>query len=112
MVSVAGVSLEHIQPDVLANLQDSVVHQNPQNVPGNGDSPDLSRYQFSGNSWSVSGDLTLNNAILLVQGDLNVSGSIKGFGSVIVTGNINAAGAQLQAAGKFALAAGGSINLP
>jgi hypothetical protein len=54
--------------------------------------------------------LQLDGAVVWVKGDLHVTGSIDGVGTVLVSGSISAGGADFQSARDNAAVAGGSIQ--
>ncbi len=61
----------------------------------------------------TSGDLDLDDAVLYVNGDLNISqGGITGIGALFVTGNVNVAtAAQVSATNQQVLMCGGDVKL-
>lgn len=61
---------------------------------------------------AVQGDLTLDTALLYVEGNVTLTGGLKGHGALIATGNVtvtNACG--LEAGNRLALLAGGDLTL-
>ncbi len=116
MVTVNGMSYEGANPADLSARYDSIV-QRPGLQHLNG-SPYSSAVVVEGSAvangpLTVQGDFVINGGYLFVSGDLNVSGTISGLGAVFATGNITASGgARLNTDSKYALVAGGSLNLP
>jgi hypothetical protein len=112
-VGVWGNTVESAQPDLVNALALHIVEGGPTslNTSSPDPSPVLGGFARAQGSYTVQGDLKLDGALLLIEGDLNVSGRITGTGAVIVTGNISAGGASLTG-DPNALIAGGHINLP
>jgi hypothetical protein len=78
-------------------------------------SPTLEGYCRASMGYVVSGNLTLNSAVLYVDGDLTVNGAIMGTGAIFVTGRttVNAAqqASDLSADNVVALASLGDVTL-
>ncbi len=61
---------------------------------------------------TVTGDLTLVQSLVFVQGDLTIAGSVSGDGILVATGDITIGGqAQMQSSNRVALLSKGKITL-
>lgn len=74
--------------------------------------PSLAGFNRASQSLTVTGGLKLDNAVLFVDGDLDVSGGIQGKGAVIVTGKVKVeGGSALTGDSQSAILARGAITL-
>ena len=74
----------------------------------------VSGYACSDSSVTVPGNVTLDGAIVFVNGDLTIHGSLKGVGMLAATGSINLLGPvdlDTSSGQRGAILAGGSITL-
>jgi hypothetical protein len=85
----------------------------PNEQPSALSSPSLSGYNHCANGLVVSGDLTLNNAVVMVEGPLTISGGgVKGLGALLVDGAVTMnGGSNLTSPDLVALVASGSVSL-
>lgn len=85
---------------------------NTQSLAGSTGSLTIDWYAGSTGDLTINGDLTLQDGVLWVKGNLHVNGCIKGYGLVLVDGDAQAdTGSELDAQNLVALAATGDVQL-
>ncbi len=81
-------------------------------MPGYLENPSLQGYCRCSQSMSIVGDLNLLNSILYVNGDLSVTGAVKGKGALVVTGKTTIKkGADLSSDNLVALLSHGDVDI-
>ncbi|MFN8607050.1 MAG: hypothetical protein U0931_05940 [Vulcanimicrobiota bacterium] len=81
-------------------------------TPGTIKAPNFEGFVKSPGSLRVSGGLVLDNSVLYVDGDLEVSGGVQGSGALFVTGNTHISGASdLSTDNSVALMTQGNVTL-
>ena len=69
-------------------------------------------YSYSGGHLQYHDSITLNQAMLWIDGDLTVHGSVKGEGLIVVTGDATfKSGSDLSGTNKMAVLAGGDVTI-
>jgi hypothetical protein len=117
--AVAGATQAFAGPAVIPQLP--VKAYNPPSskvmgwLPSNDSDPKLEGYNKAPMGYAVDGNLTLDSALLYVDGDLTISGAILGNGAIFVTGSTTIQSSQqasdLSTSSMVALASIGDVTL-
>lgn len=91
---------------------DPVSMDGVQHLPSFLENPRIEGYCRIKNGLTVSGDMELSGSLLYVEGDLNITGGVKGKGAVVVTGKTRIdKGADLSSDNLVALLSRGDVSL-
>jgi|GEM_PF-1111902 len=83
-----------------------------QQLPGSMDGQKMEGVSKRKGDLTVNGDLTLDNGVMYVEGDLNIHGGVKGKGGLFVTGKTTIdRGASLDSTNTAVLISKGDVNL-
>ena len=117
--SVTGEVLPGSEPqeipelDLAAKMQTLIETSDPfVNSGGNVTLPD-GWFSHAPSAVNINGDLDLNNSVLCVEGDLNITGAITGTGFLLVDGDVTVGdgGSDVTGSDQIALATSGDLNL-
>ncbi len=115
-INVKGAICRHAEPvDIMPiDIQsyDPIDREGVQHLSNFLDNPKIEGYCRVKDSLGVAGDIQLNGSLLYVDGDLSVTGGVKGNGAIVVTGKtkINK-GADISSDNLVALLSQGDIKL-
>ncbi len=116
-VQVDGRLRPHQPAESLLSLDLSQFDPQVLGRPSNDLAPSLGDITLSGlnrasSGLTVTGDLTLQDALVFVEGDLALNGSLRGTGIVVATGDLTLNGhSDLQASSRVGVAAGGTLSV-
>ena len=101
-------------PEINIRSRINAILPNAVTISGGGGDLNLDPNWFNkANTLNVGGDLILNGSAVVVQGDLDVAGAIKGTGIILVDGDVNirAGGSTVETGEQVALACTGDLTL-